>query len=194
MFKAKGAPKSLTMRAAEAAKNGGASADLQNVRAELNTRMDEVDAAQKSTRRGIDDAERDGDLEALAALKKAADNLKDEWKVLYRQRADINEAIKLALGKEAVAASMPLNKQLDEAVRKARQALGVLDECRAIADLLILQRQRAHAIGEELLFNADQIMNLTVQIYPYENNERMQKQLDLGLHDARRAQRAKKVA
>ena len=189
MFK----PKSLTIRSAEAVKKGGPSSELKVLRNEVNARMDEVDAAVSAIALQVDGAQRDGDLDALLAIRQTERELKDEYSVLFRQRSDLNQGIKTALGREIMSSAPQLKKQLYAAAQQARKAQDIIAECLLTATALVKARMDVAEVGEELLFDADTIMSLAMIIYP-DGNERKQLMINLGANESRRAQRARQAA
>lgn len=172
--------KSLTQRAADAVKNGGKSADLRSIHAEVTQRLAAVEAEQKKLDVGIGSIEREGDLDALREARHKQIDLKDEERVLLLQRSELYQAIKVAVGEEAVAGADKLKKNLEQALQKAQQAQAALAECREVVLGAVNARNHAKEIGKEIVFSPEVIRELALASYS-DRNECNQAQIDLGI-------------
>lgn len=172
--------KSLTQRSADAVKNGGKSGDLRAIHVEVTERLAAVETEQKNLDRGISAMEREGDLDGLRETRQKQADLKDEERVLLLQRTELHQAIKFAVGEEAVAGAEKLNKNLQQALQKAQQAQAVLAECRSVVLGAIQARSHAQEIGKEIVFDPDLIRGLAQAAYS-DRNECNQAQIDLGI-------------
>lgn len=176
--------KSLTERAAEAIKSNASSKELLSIKAEIASRIQQVDSAMKSKQREIEDAEISGDLDLVRSVRHSEIDLKDEDRLLHRQQSELHRAIGIAKGHEAVEATSEYRKKLAKAVEQAEKAQEMMADCRLIANQLMLARTDAAHIGEKLVFSADTIRALAAAMYPQGSNERKQLMLDLGIREA----------
>lgn len=177
--------KSLTQRAAEAIKNNASSADLLSIKAEVSRRIQEVDSALKAKQREVDDAMGTGDPEALRMVRQSQSELQDEDLMLHRQQSDLARSIGITKGEEAVKAYGQHRKNLESALKRAKEAQETLADCERIARGVMRARTDAAQIGEALVFSADTIRDLAAAIFP-EGNERKQAMIDLGIREAKR--------
>ena len=142
---------SLTQRAAAAVRSDSTSAELRKIHREVGIRLEQVEKDLKSLEIKIPSVEGDGDLEALREIRTSTENLKDEERVLLRQRTDLYHEIKNAAGKEAIAAESQHKKNLNSALRQAEKALTILGECRESIMTVIQARRHAVEIGQDLI-------------------------------------------
>lgn len=138
--------------------------------------------------REIEKAMQSGDLDELRAARQRQEALKDEEKILYRQRTDVHQEITAARGREALEATPKLRKDLAAAVEQARAAQEAIAECLRTASRIIAARGEVAAIGQKLLFDPLVIQDLASTVYP-DGNDRKQLMIDLGIIDAKHAQR-----
>lgn len=179
--------KSITKRAAKAIKGNAASTELKSIKAEIAQRIQAVAVALKGKAVEVEEAMRDGDLDALHAVRQSEADLRDEDKMLHRQQSELHRAIEIAQGEEAVKAADQHAKNLEKALKQAETAQAMLQDSRRAASDVILARRYAAGIGQTLKFQGGTIRALATAIYAPDSNQCKQAMIDLGIREAKRA-------
>ena len=180
---------SLAKRAVEAITTKAPSAELKALYSEIGHRLTDLDQELHRANLQADATVGDGDIEALRAVRQLAQDLKDEEKILRFQSSEIYQALKIALGEEAVENEARHDKTLAEALAEAQKAQAVLANCRRMVQEVIAARRDATEIGATLTFDRDTVRALSVAIHS-EPNLAKQCLLDLGAGRLREARHA----
>jgi ABC-type transporter Mla subunit MlaD len=184
--------KSLTKRAAEAVKAGNPASDLQQLKAEVTNRLQDIEGLIRTAELNISHAENEGDIDLLLEAKKSLSLLKDEELLLLKQQHNLGDALKTARGLEAKSQEASLKKSLVTAIKKAREARSQLSQCLAVAQTAVTARQFVREVNETILYDSADIQELADLLHPYKDNARNQRDqlmIDLGIIESRRARK-----